>query len=85
MSSAQNFYYLHVWQVLEDEGLIKLWIEIFPVDLGLVLGFLVRKKVDLDEGVGEASGPVSWRQLAALDNLEEVRSREERNSSDNLL
>ena len=55
------------------------------MDLGLVLGFLVRKKVDLDEGVGEASGPVSWRQLTALDNLEEVRSREERNSSDNLL
>ena len=77
MYSAQNYFYLHVWQVLEDEGLVKLGIEIFPVDLGLVLGFLVRKKVDLDEGVGEASRPVSRRQLTALDNLEEVRSKEE--------
>ena len=61
--------HLHVWQILEDEGLVKLWIEIFPVDLGLVLWFLIRKKVNLDKGVGEACRPVSGWQLATFDNL----------------
>ena len=62
-------HHLHVWQILEDEGLVKLGIEIFPVDLRLVLWFLIRKKVNLDKGVGKACRPVSRRQLATLDNL----------------
>ena len=73
--------YLHVWQILEDEGLVKLWIEIFPVDLCLVLWFLIRKKVNLDEGVSEACGPVSRWQLATLDNLEVNKVNQQRCST----
>ena len=75
--------YLHVWQILEDEGLVKLWIEIFPVDLRLVLWFLIRKKVDLDKGVRQSGGPVGRRQLAALDDLQKTEI-EMRKTSDNL-
>ena len=70
--------HLHVWQILEDEGLVKLWIEIFPVDLGLVLWFLIRKKVNLDKGVGEACRPVSRWQLATLDNLKVNKLNQQR-------
>ena len=48
------FDYSHVWDVLEDECLVELGVAVLPVDLGLVLWFLIRKKVDLDKGVGEA-------------------------------
>ena len=41
------FFFLHVWDVLEDEGLVELGVEVLPVDLGLVLGLLVRKEINL--------------------------------------
>ena len=59
----------HVGDVLEDEGLVDLRVAVLPVDLGLVLGLLVRQQVDLDEGVSGASGPVGRRQVLALDDL----------------
>ena len=62
--------YLHVGQVLEDESLVELGVEVLPVDLGLVLGLLVRQEVDLDEGVREAGGPVGGRQVGRLDHLD---------------
>ena len=40
------------------------------MDLGLVLWFLIRKEVNLDEWIRQARGPISWGQLAALDNLQ---------------
>ena len=61
--------YLHVGQVLEDESLVELWVEVLPVDLGLVLWLLVGQEVDLDEGVGEAGGPVGGGQVRGLDHL----------------
>ena len=62
--------YLHVGQVLEDESLVELGVEVLPVDLGLVLGLLVRQEVDLDEGVREAGGPISGGQVGRLDHLD---------------
>ena len=35
--------YLHIRKVLEDEGLVELWVEILPVDFCLVLWLLVRE------------------------------------------
>ncbi len=61
--------YSHVGQILEDERLVKLRVEVLPVDLGLVLGLLVGEQVDLHEGVGEPRGPVSGGQVAALNHL----------------
>ena len=66
--------YLHVGQVLEDESLVELGVEVLPVDLGLVLGLLVRQQVDLDEGVSGARGPIRRRQVLALDDLNKAWS-----------
>ena len=63
-------FYLHIGQVLEDKGLIKLGVEILAVNLCLILRFLVWEQVDLDEGVGEAGGPVGGRQVTRLDHLD---------------
>ena len=66
--------YSHVGDVLEDEGLVDLGVAVLPVDLGLVLGLLVRQQVDLDEGVSGARGPIRRRQVLALDDLNKAWS-----------
>ena len=70
MIIALNYYFLHVWQVLEDKSLIKLGVEILPVDLGFIFWLLIRQQINFDKGISEASGPVSGRQVATLNNLE---------------
>ena len=65
-----NYYFLHVGQVLEDKSLIKLGVEILPVDLGFIFWLLIRQQINFDKGISEASGPVSGRQVATLNNLE---------------
>lgn len=62
--------YLHIWNALEDESLIKLRVEILPVDLGLIFGFLVRQQIDFDKGISEASGPISGWEISTLYDLE---------------
>ena len=61
--------YLHVREVLEDESLVELWVEVFPVDFGLVLWLFVWQQVDLDEGVRQTGRPVSGRQVGAFNHL----------------
>ena len=59
----------HVGDVLEDEGLVELGVEVLAMDLGLVLGLLVREQVDLDEGIGETRRPIRRREVGALNDL----------------
>ena len=66
--------HLHVRKVLEAEGLVKLWVEVLPVHLCLVLWLLVREEVDLDEGVRQPCRPVRGREVLALYHLH-VRMR----------
>ena len=59
----------HVGDVLEDEGLVELGVEVLAMDLGLVLGLLVREQVDLDEGVSQTRRPIRRGKIGALNDL----------------
>jgi len=63
------FRHLHVWDVLEDEGLVELGVEVFSVDLRLEFRLLVRKQVHLHEGIGEAGRPIGRGEVGGLDDL----------------
>ena len=61
--------YLHIRQVLEYKSLVAFGIEILAVNFGFVFWFLVGKKINLDEWIREAGGPIRGRKVATLDNL----------------
>jgi len=61
--------HLHIGDVLENKGLVKLWVEILPVHFSLILRLLVRKQIHLNKRISETSGPVSWWKIRALQNL----------------
>ena len=66
---SRNDVNLHVGQVLEDKGLVKLGIEILPVNLCFVFWFLVGQQINFDEWVRESGGPISRGKVATLNDL----------------
>ena len=54
-------------QTFKQEGLIPVWVEVLPLDLGLQLVLLVRQKVELDEGVGRAGEVLGGKVLTFKD------------------
>ena len=61
--------YLHVRDVLEDEGLVELWVEVLPVHLGLVLGLLVWQQIDLIRE--NHSNALNYMESSCLAHLDE--------------